>query len=472
MPDTNEFTIKIKLYDVEKTALMRELIDEFLPPERYELIDPDSSDDDCLKINEAGSTDRDEIKRELFRKLSALTGKRPDWGILTGVRPVKLAGELLHQYGDPGKVRDIFLKEYFLTEEKADLITEMYQYQRESLGDPDPHSIGIYIGIPFCPTRCLYCSFASNQVPDEEVARYLPALLKEIRFTGEKMKQQEIHPESVYVGGGTPTTLTAEQMDQMLSEVERSWDLSSLKEFSVEAGRPDTITLEKLKVLKKHHVDRISINPQSMKQKTLDIIGRSHTPEEIREAFRMAASVGFDVVNADLIAGLPEEQPEDFAETLDEVLKLGANNITVHTLSVKRASRLKGIDQDYHYKVAGIVRQMLDHSRDVLRAEGFRPYYLYRQKHMAGYFENTGWSRPGTEGLYNTRIMDEHQSILALGAGGISKRYYPAMDKLVRVANVTNYQQYIDRIDEMCQRKADGFFTSDSMAEKDIKNLG
>ncbi|MFC2661783.1 MAG: hypothetical protein ACFNYI_01420, partial [Eubacterium sp.] len=202
MPDTNEFTIKIKLYGVEKTALMRELIDEFLPPERYELLDPESSDEDCLKINEAGSTDRDEIKRELFRKLSALTGKRPDWGILTGVRPVKLAGELLHQYGDPEKVREIFLKDYFLTDEKADLIIEMYQYQQESLGDPDPHSIGIYIGIPFCPTRCLYCSFASNQVPDEEIARYLPALLKEIRFTGEKMKEQGIHPESVYVGGG------------------------------------------------------------------------------------------------------------------------------------------------------------------------------------------------------------------------------------------------------------------------------
>ncbi len=472
MPDTSEFKIRIKLIGVEKKALMQELIDEFLPPEKYELVDETAPDEDCLKINENRSGDRDEIKREIFRKLSALTGKRPDWGILTGVRPVKLAGELMHQYGDPEKVRGIFLKDYFLTEEKARLITDMYAYQQESMGEPDPKSIGIYIGIPFCPTRCLYCSFASNQVPDEEIARYLPALIHEIRFVGEKMKEQGIYPESVYVGGGTPTTLTAEQMDQMLTEVEQNWDLSHLREFSVEAGRPDTITLEKLKVLNAHHVGRISINPQSMKQKTLDIIGRSHTPEEIREAFQAAESVGFPVVNADLIAGLPEEQPEDFARTLEEVLHLGANNITVHTLSVKRASRLKGIDQDYHYKVADIVRQMLDHSRSALREEGFRPYYLYRQKHMAGYFENTGWSLPGTEGLYNTRIMDEHQSILALGAGGISKRYYPSMDKLVRVANVTNYQQYIDRIDEMCQRKADGFFTSDDAAEEDIKNLG
>ncbi len=470
--NTNEFTIKIKFFGVQKKALMQELIDEFLPPEKYVLLEEDDPDEDCLKINEAGSTDRDEVKREIFRKLSALTGKRPDWGILTGVRPVKLAGELLHEYKDPQQVRSIFLKDYFLTEEKADLITNMYAYQQESMGEPDPDSIGIYIGIPFCPTRCLYCSFASNQVPDGEIARYLPTLLKEIRFVGEKMKEQGIHPESVYVGGGTPTTLSAEQMDQMLTTVEECWDLSKLKEFSVEAGRPDTITMDKLKVLKKHNVGRISINPQSMKQETLDIIGRSHTPDEIREAFKMASSVGFPVVNADLIAGLPEEQPEDFARTLSEVLKLGANNITVHTLAVKRASRLKGIDQDYHYKVADIVRRMLDHSKEVLEAEGFRPYYLYRQKHMAGYFENTGWSMPGTEGLYNTRIMDEHQSILALGAGGISKRYYPAMDKLVRVANVTNYQQYIDRIEEMCKRKADGFFTSDDIDEKNIRNLG
>lgn len=472
MPDTSEFKIKIKLSGVEKKPLMQELIDEFLPPDRYQLLEEQDPDEDCLTINACHSTDRDEIKREIFRKLFALTGKRPDWGILTGVRPVKLAGELMHKYGDPEQVRGIFMKDYFLTEEKAQLITEMYAYQQESLGDPDPNSIGIYIGIPFCPTRCLYCSFASNQVPDEEIARYLPALLHEIRFVGEQMHERGIHPESVYVGGGTPTTLTAEQMDQMLTEVEKYWDLSGLKEFSVEAGRPDTISKEKLQVLKAHHVGRISINPQSMKQKTLDLIGRSHTPEEIREAFRTAGEIEFPVVNADLIAGLPEEQPEDFAETLDEVLRLGANNITVHTLAVKRASRLKGIDRDYHYKVADIVRQMLDHSKAVLQEDGFRPYYLYRQKHMAGYFENTGWSRPGTEGLYNTRIMDEHQSILALGAGGISKRYYPSMDKLVRVANVTNYQQYIDRIDEMCQRKAEGFFTSDDAAEKDIKNLG
>jgi oxygen-independent coproporphyrinogen-3 oxidase len=468
--ENSDYRIKIKIHGSVNLALMRELIDEFMPPQHYELLPDDGFiADDCLHINLQGSEDRDEIKREIFRDLYAVTGSKPDWGILTGVRPVKLAGEIMNSYredtsdggGSPEKLAaEKLMREYCLTQEKAELVTEIYDRETKCFGAPAENSFGIYIGIPFCPTRCVYCSFASNQVPDSEIERYMPALLREIEYCGRKSREYGMTPESLYIGGGTPTTLTADQLKALTDKASECFDMSGVKEFTVECGRPDTITREKLEVLRSAGVTRISINPQSMKQKTLDIIGRRHTPEDIVRSFETAASIGFDVINSDLIAGLPEEQPEDFDETLEKVISLGANNVTVHTLAVKRASRLKDVDQNYHYKVAGIVNEMLSDSRRILAGKGFVPYYLYRQKHMAGSFENTGYALPGTEGLYNSRIMDEHQSILALGAGGISKRYYPDRDLIIRVPNVTNYNEYISRIDEMCERKGRGFFTS------------
>jgi oxygen-independent coproporphyrinogen-3 oxidase len=295
-------------------------------------------------------------------------------------------------------------------------------------------------------------------VPDSEIEAYLPALHHEIEYCGRKLRENDTAIESLYIGGGTPTTLTAKQLDELLDTIRKHFDLRHVREFTVEAGRPDTITAEKLRVLKQNGVERISINPQSMKQKTLDIIGRSHTPDDIVRAFEAAKAESFDVINADLIAGLPEETPDDFKDTLEKVLELGAGNVTIHTLAVKRASRLIGIDSEYHYKAADRVGRMLEWSRARLDQAGFLPYYLYRQKHMAGYFENTGYAVRGAEGIYNIRIMDEHQSILALGAGGISKRYFPESNKLVRVPNVTNYTEYIKRIDEMCMRKENKFF--------------
>lgn len=450
---------------------MKELIDEFLPPEQYQLIpEKEAPEDGVLHINRGGEEDRDTIKRELFQKLYAVTGEKPEWGILTGVRPVKLAGEMFERRmkGAEKKksaerdaaeqvIREL-TRNYFLSEKKAREIMDMYLLQSRRLGKPEAKTIGVYVGIPFCPTRCLYCSFASNQVKEEEIERYVPALLYEIRRTGGMMSDAGVKPESVYMGGGTPTTLRAEQMERILTEMENFWDFTALREFTCEAGRPDTITEEKIRVLRRHGINRISINPQSMKQRTLELIGRSHTPEDIRRAFAVTRDKGFDVINADLIAGLPEETPEDFVRTLQEVIRLGAENITVHTLAVKRASRLKEIDQNYYYKVAEVVGGMLDQSEKILTNQGFRPYYLYRQKHMAGSHQNTGYALPGAEGLYNVRVMDEHQSILALGAGGISKRYYPETNRLERVPNVTNYQEYIRRIDEMCERKEKRFF--------------
>lgn len=445
---------KIKIHGTVNHAVMRELIDEFLPPDEYELLPDDGFRfDRCMHINLEGHTDRDTIKRELFDKLSEYTGTSPDWGILTGVRPVKLAGEMLEAGHSKAEVLEIMTKDYRLTDEKAHLIVDTYCRQDKVFGKPPERSAGIYIGIPFCPTRCVYCSFASNQVPDSEIERYLPALYREIDYTGERMRENGITPESIYIGGGTPTTLSAEQLKILLGKVKNAFDLTSLKEFTVEAGRPDTITEDKLDVLADAGVGRISINPQSMQQKTLDVIGRMHTPEDIERAFAAARKRPFQVINADLIAGLPGENPDDFRDTLSKVLNMGAQNVTIHTLAVKRASRLKDIDQSYHYKAADTVRAMLTEAGTILRNSGYTPYYLYRQKHMAGYFENTGWCLPGTDNLYNVRIMDEHQTIIALGAGGITKRYYPESNLLIRIPNVTNYNEYINRIEEMLIRK-------------------
>ena len=423
-------------------SLMRELIDEFIDPE--------------IVINKASSSDRDTVKRELYRRLCDLTGKEQEWGALTGVRPVKLAGELIESIGyDAARKR---LSEfYYMSDAKIDLVTDMYLYQKNLFGFADDKSAGIYIGIPFCPTRCLYCSFASNQVPEEEIERYLPALMREIGYVGRRLEETGGAAESIYIGGGTPTTLSAEQLSMLLEKEAEAFG-DAIKELSVEAGRPDTITEEKLSVLKDMGVGRISINPQSMKQETLDRIGRSHTPEDIERAFDIALKSGFDVINADIIAGLPGEDAEDFDRTLERMISVGASNITVHTLAVKRGSRLHEEDKQYHYRAAQTVKEMLADSREMLGSAGFRPYYLYRQKHMAGAMENTGYCRDDKACLYNVRIMDEHQSTLAMGAGGISKKYYPEENRLVRVPNVTNYQEYISRIDEMIERKENTYF--------------
>ena len=438
-------------------ALMRELIDEFIDPESYEVTD--ETGDDVIQINCDMSSDRHTVKRELYRKLSELMGVKQKWGALTGVRPVKLAGELIEKMGLE-KAKERLSDFYYMSDEKIKLVTDMYLYQQELFGKAEDLSAGIYVGIPFCPTRCLYCSFASNQVPPEEIERYLPVLIHEIKTVGRRLSETGGSAESVYIGGGTPTTLTADQLSVLLGAVHEAF--GDVKELSVEAGRPDTITEEKLRVLKDMGTGRISINPQSMKQETLDRIGRSHTPEDIEKAFEMAIAAGFDVINADTIAGLPGEDADDFAATLKRMIEIGASNITVHTLAVKRGSRLHEADKQYHYRAAETVKEMLAVSQDMLACSGFRPYYLYRQKHMAGAMENTGYCRDDLACLYNVRIMDEHQSTLAMGAGGISKKYYPDENRLVRVPNVTNYQEYISRIDEMLERKEKLFFEGEN----------
>ena len=409
-------------------------------------------------FNEELHDDKNHVKREIFRYMSGLTGTHPAWGILTGVRPVKLTGEIYDRLGSEEAVRMELAETYLLDDEKTDLLIDTYNYQQEICGRPDPKSVGIYIGIPFCPTRCLYCSFTSNQVGDSEIARYLEALKTEIAYVGRRMRETGLWPESIYIGGGTPTTLTAEQLDDLLATVKEHIDLEKCREFTVEAGRPDTITYEKLEAIKKYGIERISINPQSMKERTLELIGRSHKPGDIVKAFQKADWVGIPMVNADLIAGLPEEEPEDFENTMDRILALDPENITVHTLAVKRASRLIDVDKDFHFKQAERVKMMLDIAKEKLKNAGFRPYYLYRQKNMAGSFENVGYCKEGTPCIYNIRIMEEKQTIIALGAGGISKMYYPEENRLERVPNVSNYEIYISRLEEMLERKEKNIF--------------
>ena len=453
-----------------------ELIKVFLRPDQYMICD-DPAQADLVFTEDA---DKDITRRQIFRCLSEKTGYVPDWGILTGIRPVKLFGILAceespdHIKERPGlldreKISWAYERltgHYLVSTPKAMLTRELYEYQNRMFGQPEDDSAGIYIGIPFCPTRCLYCSFASNPADEDKIKRYLEALHKEIDFCGEQMKSSGFLPESLYVGGGTPTSLSADQLDELLSHAVdafggREYFDNNVKEFCVEAGRPDTIDDDKIAAILKNGAGRISINPQTMNQETLKTIGRDHSPEDIAEALKTVRRCDENdrlIVNADIIAGLPGEDVSDIENTLEQIIELGADNITVHSLAVKRASRLKEADKDYHYSHGEIVSEMIKRAQDILRSAAYRPYYLYRQKHMSGAQENTGYCLEGTASIYNVRIMDEHQRIIALGAGGISKAYDPKTRKLERVANVTNQEIYVQRIDEMLQRKKDKLF--------------
>lgn len=456
----------------ELDALVREFIrpEEFIftDDEKYDTLYPakiaaleesrGSVSEVLIKLPEYGM-ERNAAKRFIYDKFSKFTGYSPEWGTLTGVRPAKLVNELMAKDGlSYDEAAGVLRKVYYINEEKISLLLETCRNQSFLTGTPAGRSAGVYIGIPFCPTRCLYCSFTSNQAEDEAVERYLGALFSEIESVGKRLGGLNVNIESMYIGGGTPTSLNAEQLDRLLSRIHTFFNLKDTAEFCAEAGRPDTITEEKLNVLKSYGVNRISINPQTMNEETLRIIGRSHSVDDIYRAFDIAAKSGIPLVNTDIIAGLPGEDFNMFMHTLNEVVKLAPSNITVHTLAVKRASRLIEKDADYHYRRDTDAGRMVSEARRLLAENGYRPYYMYRQKHMTGNFENVSYAKKGTESVYNIRIMDEHQTIAALGAGGISKAYYERENRLERVPNVSNYQVYIDRIDEMIKRKEDKLY--------------
>ncbi len=468
---------RIGVRNAENTHEYEELVKIFLRPEDYEVgavgdgasvSEPAAVSENSFDFVTSADPDKNVKKQEIYSALQQLTGESPEWGIITGIRPVKLFGDLVREAagicGEGGitaqqrrealpAAEKKFREYYFVSEEKTELTRRIYELQQERFGEADERSMGVYAGIPFCPTRCLYCSFASNPITGSDIEGYLDALIREVDECAAMAGKAGMHAESIYLGGGTPTSLEADQIDRLLGHIEKGFMGPLTKEATIEAGRPDTITEAKLKAALTHGFGRISINPQSMKQETLTRIGRDHTPDDIRRAFEMTRASGDWIVNADIIAGLPGEDEEDIVRTLEEIIGLGAENITVHSLAVKRTSRLKEKDPEYHYKRGKAVKAMLDAAKEILEKSGYRPYYLYRQKHMSGALENVGYALAGTESLYNVRIMDEHQSILAMGAGGIGKDYDPAARQLSRVPNVKDYKVYIDRIEEMIRRK-------------------
>lgn len=391
--------------------------------------------------------------RFLYTSLAEHTKKTLPWGKLTGIRPTKIAMGLLEEGKSEAEILDYMENAHFVSKEKAELSLDIAKREQKLLsGIHYENGYSLYVGIPFCPTTCLYCSFTSNPICKwkDRVEEYLDCLIKEMRFTKDACAGKIL--DSVYIGGGTPTTLTAEQLDRLLTALREIFDFSTVQEFTVEAGRADSITEEKLEVLKKHDVGRISINPQTMKEETLKLIGRQATPTQVRDAFALARNVGNFNINMDIILGLPGEGEEDVQNTITEILAMRPDSLTVHSLAIKRASRLA-----QWIKENGVQTIHNTDATMAIAAEGaarmqMHPYYLYRQKNMSGNFENVGYATEGNYGIYNILIMEEKQTIMALGAGSISKLVLPD-GRIERSENVKDVALYIEKIDEMLERK-------------------
>ena len=406
------------------------------------------------ELTDPAETDRrlqGAIKRAFYRAAMGIGLPHRPWGMLTGVRPGKLMTPLLAQGLNDAQAARQFERQYDVSPARADLVVRTAHATlraMESLGSKD---VCLYVGIPFCPTRCAYCSFVSQAVERsfKLMEPYLAALEQEITDAARMVAETGLSVKSFYMGGGTPTTLSAQQMDHLLTHLNKSFDLTGCAEYCIEAGRPDTITREKLQVLLDHGADRISVNPQSMEDEVLRAIGRKHTAADIEATMALATSMGFPHVNMDLIAGLPADTPEGFRRTLDKCLTFGADNITVHTLSLKKGSRI--LLEGLPIPSAQNVSAMLDYANDALRTAGFTPYYLYRQKYMSGSFENVGWCISGAEGLYNIYIMEELHSILSLGAGGSTKMVDPVRDRIERVFHPKFPTEYIARPEKLRQ---------------------
>ena len=391
----------------------------------------------------------------LYKLLCDFTGLTQPWGILTGVRPVKLLRRLAEESNEEQAVKK-FENDFFVSNEKIALSRETEHNERKILELSKPESFSLYVGIPFCPSRCSYCSFvmASIERAEKLIEPYTKLLCEEIKRTAEIANKLGLRLETVYFGGGTPTTLSAEQLDTVLRTVNNSFDTSTCREFTVEAGRPDTIDIAKLFALKENKVDRISINPQTVNDEVLKTIGRKHTAQQFFDAFELARKCGFDNINTDLIAGLPTDTPESFKNSLDSIVRLNAECITVHTLCMKRASRLTTEGVTLDLQQARDAREMLAYTQNILGQNEYIPYYMYRQSRMVGNLENVGWSKKGFESLYNVYVMDETHTILACGSGGVTKLKRNNPDYLERIFNFKYPYEYIDRFDELIQRKS------------------
>lgn len=443
---------EVKVYDMQQKEESTDWIEVSFLPQRLEVafhIEKEKSY--CEKTDT--SVTKNEHKLALYRMLCDYTGKTLPWGSLTGIRPTKLPMGMLEKGMTEREIIKEMKDTYAVSDEKAQLSIDIARREKALLDNiyyRDGYSL--YIGIPFCPTTCLYCSFTSYPIAmwRKRIDAYLQALFREIDFVSEVYQDKLL--DTVYIGGGTPTTLEAAELDRMLSYIKKKIDFGSVVELTVEAGRADSITREKLEVLKKHGVTRISVNPQTMKEETLRAIGRQHTVEQVKEAFLLAREVGFDNINMDIILGLPGELEADVQNTINEIVRLNPDSLTVHSLAIKRASRLNQWIEENGIATIKNTDSTMEIARKGAEMLGMKPYYLYRQKNMSGNFENVGYAREGKYGIYNILIMEEVQTIVALGAGSITKRVF-ADGRIERCDNVKDVALYIERIEEMIDRK-------------------
>ncbi len=414
-------------------------------------ITADDLTDECT-YNDIGRAElKSLLKRSLYGVLAKKTNILLPWGTMTGIRPTKVATGMIEKGASDGQIAQHMRSLYLCSEEKIALATSIAHTEEKILKSLLPGGYSLYVGIPFCPSTCLYCSFTSYPIATwrSRTDEYLTALKRELDYFAHHYRERCC--DSIYIGGGTPTTLTEGQLEDLIGYIRAGFDTSHLREFTVEAGRPDSITAGKLDALKRSGVSRISINPQTMNEKTLRLIGRAHSVEDVYRAYDEAKRAGFDNINMDLILGLPGEDEDDVAYTFERIKGFAPASLTVHSMAVKRASKMRDYIAE-HGVVSRNTQEMMNIAADAARSLGLEPYYLYRQKNMAGNFENVGYALPGSYGIYNIIIMEEVSDIAAAGAGTISKRVFD--DKRIeRSANVKDAAMYIDRIDDMIERK-------------------
>ena len=396
------------------------------------------------------------LQQSYYLAALQLLPKAPAWGALAGVRPTKITTKHLLEGGTPKSAEKLMKDVYYVTEDRRKLSVDCSLSTVNAVKLMEPEDISVYVGIPFCPTRCTYCSFVSRTIGEktELLVPYLAALEKEVRVTAELMKHSGKHLRTIYIGGGTPTTLSTPQMIRLLDALRESFDFGRCIEFTVEGGRPDTLDAEKLRAIREHGADRMSINPQTMEDHVLRACGRPHKAEDVVRTYQEAVDAGFAAINMDLIAGLPQDDFDGFRRSLDAVAALNPANITVHTLALKKGADL--FEKREGLSTAEEVSRMVDYANQTLRDLSYKPYYLYRQKYMSGSFENVGWSRDGLDCLYNIYMMEELHTIVSLGGGGMNKVSL-SDGTLQRFHNPKFPEQYIEMIDSVLQQKRDLF---------------
>ena len=464
--------IKVNLNDLKFRYEVYQLFNVYFPMHEIKFLDKNKADyifyidENILEFNykeyraeeSLGEDIKNSLRRFLFLCLRDITNDIYPWGILIGIRPSKIALKLLKEGNTEEEVIRIFKDKYLAHEDKARLCIDVAKAE-ERIVNKNKNSIAIYIGMAFCPTRCVYCSFTANPigVHKKMVMPYLEALIKEIRGISEYVKEKNLSVESVYFGGGTPTSVSDGEFMMVMDEIYNSFIKdNNVKEFTVECGRPDTLTKNKLQTMKDCNVDRISINPQTMNDKTLKLIGRTHSVEDIKDKFKMARDLGFDDINMDIIIGLPGEGHAEMIKTRDEIIKLKPDSVTIHGLALKRGSVMyekfvleKGIEVTPQEEIV----KMYEESRNLAEALNLSPYYMYRQKNMVGNMENLGYAKEGKECIYNIQMIEERQTIIALGAAAVSKVVFLEEDRLERFPNLKDLHEYTNRIDEMIEGK-------------------